>query len=289
MILSNLYRSFTESFRNISDSPAADAAILICHCLGISRTELALHPEKEVPAEKLDELERLRKERENGKPVAYLTGERGFYECVFKVTEDVLIPRADTEILVETAVSDLQKLLPEKKEVRILDLCCGTGCIGISVALVLARSFEKVFLTLSDLSEKALAVCRENVRDLVHDANIKVQVIQGSLFENIESSFDAILSNPPYIRSSVIPSLEKQVQYEPLMALDGGEDGLDFVREIAKQAKNRLAPGGLLEMEIGYDQAKASVDILRENGYEEISVIRDLGGNDRVVKGTIRH
>ncbi|MBR6348023.1 MAG: hypothetical protein IKR80_03625, partial [Spirochaetales bacterium] len=130
MTLSNRFRSFTESFRNISDSPSADAAILICHCLGISRTELALHPGKEVPAEKLGELEKLGKERENGKPVAYLTGERGFYECVFKVNEDVLIPRADTEILVESAISDLQELLPEKKEVRILDLCCGTGCIG---------------------------------------------------------------------------------------------------------------------------------------------------------------
>ena len=289
MTLSNLFRSFTESFRNISDSPSSDAAILICHCLGISRTELALHPEKEVPTEKIGELERLGKERENGKPGAYLTGERGFYECVFKVTEDVLIPRADTEILVESAISDLQELLPEKKEVRILDLCCGTGCIGISVAKVLACSFGKVFLTLSDLSEKALEVCRENAGNLICETNIAVQCIRGNLFENITGYFDAILSNPPYIRTGVIPSLEKQVRYEPLMALDGGEDGLDFVREIAGQAKKHLVPGGLLEMEIGYDQAHSSSSILRENGYEEISVIRDLGGNDRVVKGTIRH
>ena len=285
MTRSKLLVSFTDSFKSVSDSPAADAAILICRCLDITRAELFLYPDKEVPEEKLDELERIRTERANGRPVAYLTSERGFYECIFKVTDDVLIPRADTEILVESALSDLLKLLPGKKEVRVPDLCCGSGCIGISVALVLARSFEKVFLTLSDLSEKALKVCRENVSDLIHDSNIFVRCVQGNLFDNIKGSFDAVLSNPPYIRTDVIASLEKQVQYEPHMALDGGKDGLDFVRNISLQARSHLVPGGLLEMEIGFDQAEDEKAILRDAGFTEIEVLKDLGGNDRVVKG----
>ncbi len=286
MNLSQLYKSFCDSFKTISDSPAADARILICHCLQINQTQLALFPDEEVPSEKLVELEKLRKARENGEPVAYLTGERGFYECVFKVSRDTLIPRADTETLVEEAIADITECFEDRQEVRILDLCCGTGCIGISVAKVLSECFDKVSLTLADVSDKAMAICKENVKYLIEEDNIEVSFVMGNLFENIkDSSFDAILSNPPYIASSVIPTLEKQVQFEPVLALDGGKDGLDFVRRIAEQAKEHLRTGGLLEMEIGYDQAEESTLILEKNGYSFVEVIQDLAGNDRVIKG----
>ena len=230
--------------------------------------------------------------RQSGEPVAYITGERGFYESVFKVSEATLIPRADTETLVEDAVrelkglsSDLQSRLPEKKEVRILDLCCGTGCIGISVAKALATSFKRITLTLSDLSERALEVCRANADSLITEKNIDVSIIRSDMFNDIrETAYNAILSNPPYIRSSVIPGLEKQVRFEPHMALDGGEDGLDFVRIIADDASRHLVPGGLLEIEIGYDQADEASLLLTQSGYQGISVLKDLGGNDRVVK-----
>jgi len=284
--LSQLYKSFCDSFKDISDSPASDAKILICHCIEITQTHLALYGDEEVPEDKLKELEKLRQARLEGQPVAYLTGERGFYECIFKVSPDTLIPRADTETLVEEAIADITELCEEQQEVKILDLCCGTGCIGISVAKVLSECFDKVSLTLADVSQKAMAVCKENAKDLIEEDNIETSLVIGNLFENIKDrSFDAILSNPPYIASAVIPTLEKQVQFEPKLALDGGKDGLDFVRQIANQAKDHLRAGGLLEMEIGYDQAKDSISILEKAGYSSIEVIQDLAGNDRVIKG----
>ena len=287
MTLPQLYKSFTQSFADISDSPAADARILICSCLGITQTQLALATDDQVPVEKEAELEELRKARAQGMPVAYLTGERGFYESVFMVTEDTLIPRADTETLVEEALADIVERFQDKESIRILDLCCGTGCIGISVAKVLSECFDRVFLTLADVSDKAMEVCRQNAGGLIEEEdNIDVSFAVGDLFDAVkDSDFDAILSNPPYIASSVIPTLEKQVRFEPVLALDGGPDGLDFVRRIAAEAPSRLADGGLLMMEIGYDQGQASVQILKDNGFTETDVIKDLGNNDRVVKG----
>ena len=284
MNLSELYNSFTDAFRETSDSPSADAAILICHCLGITRTQLVLSPNEEIPQEKLEELMRIKAARENGEPVAYLTGERGFYECVFSVSHDTLIPRADTETLVEEAVADIAETFEDRPEIRILDLCCGTGCIGISVAKVLSEVFDKVTLVLSDVSEKAMDVCRKNAEALIEEDNIEVEFNTGNLFEGLDGVFDAVLSNPPYIATSVIPTLEKQVQFEPVLALDGGADGLDFVRRIAASAKDHLVPGGILQMEIGYDQGKEARDILRKEGYRKISVIKDLEDCDRVVK-----
>ena len=286
MTLPELYRSFTQSFADVGDSPAADARILICSCLGITQTQLALATDDPVPPEKMAELEDLRKARAEGMPVAYLIGERGFYESVFRVTNDTLIPRADTETLVEEALADIVERFQEQESIRILDLCCGTGCIGISVAKVLSECFEKVYLTLADVSDKAMDVCRQNAEALIEEDNIELRFAVGDLFDAVGSpDFDAILSNPPYIASSVIPTLEKQVLFEPVLALDGGPDGLDFVRRIASQAPAHLADGGLLMMEIGYDQGQTSRDILRDNGFTEIDVIRDLGNNDRVVKG----
>ena len=284
MNLSELYNSFTDAFRETSDSPSADAAILICHCLGITRTQLVLSPNEEIPQDKLEELMRIKAARENGEPVAYLTGERGFYECVFSVSPDTLIPRADTETLVEEAVADIAETFEDRPEIRILDLCCGTGCIGISVAKVLSEVFDKVTLVLSDVSEKAMDVCRKNAEALIEEDNIEVTFSTGNLFEGLDGVFDAVLSNPPYIATSVIPTLEKQVQFEPVLALDGGADGLDFVRNIAASAKDHLVPGGILQMEIGYDQGKEARDILRKEGYRKISVIKDLEDCDRVVK-----
>ena len=286
MTLPELYRSFVRSFEDISDTPAADARILICTCLGLTQTQLALATDEEVPADKLPELDALRTARCAGKPVAYLTGERGFYESVFRVTEDTLIPRADTETLVEEALADIVERFQDQDGIRILDLCCGTGCIGISVAKVLSECFESVSLTLADLSEKAMAVCRQNAEELVTEENIDLEFAVGNLFDCVGAvPFDVILSNPPYIPSAVVPTLEKQVLFEPLMALDGGADGLDFIRAISRGARDRLVPGGLLEMEIGYDQGDAATSVLEGDGYHEVSIVRDLGNNDRVVKG----
>ena len=286
MTLPELYKSFVKSFEDISDSPAADARILICTCLGLTQTQLALATTEEVPADKLPELDALRTARCEGRPVAYLTGERGFYESVFRVTEDTLIPRADTETLVEEALADIVERYQDQESIRILDLCCGTGCIGISVAKVLSECFDNVSLTLADLSEKAMEVCRQNAEELVTEENIDLEFAVGDLFGCVgDEPFDVILSNPPYIPSAVVPTLEKQVLFEPRMALDGGADGLDFIRTISRDARTLLVPGGLLEMEIGYDQGAAATSILEGDGYSDVEIVKDLGNNDRVVKG----
>ncbi len=285
MKLRQLYLDLKQSFKDISDSPDSDARIIICHCLSMDNTAFALAMEEEVPDDKLKTIKSHGKRRQEGEPVAYITGERGFYECVFKVSPATLIPRADTETLVEDAIVSLTNI-GDKEQIKIVDLCCGTGCIGISVAKVLSRTFKRVCLTLSDISEEAMEICRQNVQNLITEKNIEVVFRLGDLFETIaDTDYDAILSNPPYIQRDIIPTLEKQVQFEPKLALDGGEDGLDIVRRIAEEATRHLAVGGLLEMEIGHDQAADASIILAEEGYSEIAVIQDLGGNDRVVKG----
>ena len=285
MTIRKLTSSYSDSFKNISDTPELDARVIVCHVLGLDSTQLFLKMDDELSEGKTREVESALKRRQGGEPVAYITGERGFYECTFKVSEATLIPRADTETLVEDSIETLKSLSGESDEIRILDLCCGTGCIGISVAKALAGSFKKINLTLSDLSDKALEVCKMNADSLISEKNIDVSIIRSNMFNDIrETAYNAILSNPPYIKSEVIPGLDKQVHFEPHMALDGGEDGLDFVRIIATEASKYLVSGGLLEIEIGYDQAQDTSLLLAESGYREITVLKDLGNNDRVVK-----
>ncbi len=269
----------------MSGTPELDARLIVCHILDLEPSQLFLRLDEELSDEVAVKLESQLRRRQSGEPVAYITGERGFYESVFKVSEATLIPRADTETLVDDAVRELRDLAGETEEIKILDLCCGTGCIGISVAKALASSFKRITLTLSDLSERALEVCRANADSLITEKSIDVSIIRSDMFNDIrETAYNAILSNPPYIRSSVIPGLEKQVRFEPHMALDGGEDGLDFVRIIADDASRHLVPGGLLEIEIGYDQADEASLLIAQSGYSDITVLKDLGGNDRVVK-----
>ena len=289
MTLRKIISTYSDSYKGVSDTPELDARLIVCHVLDLEPSQLFLRLDDDLPDEMLDKINTALQRRQSGEPVAYITGERGFYESVFKVSEATLIPRADTETLVDDAVRELRDLAGETEEIKILDLCCGTGCIGISVAKALATSFKRITLTLSDLSERALEVCRANEDSLITEKNIDVSIIRSDMFNDIrETAYNAILSNPPYIRSSVIPGLEKQVRFEPHMALDGGEDGLDFVRIIADDASRHLAVGGLLEIEIGYDQADEASLLLAQSGYQGISVLKDLGGNDRVVKARKR-
>ena len=285
MTIRKLISSYSDSFKDISDTPELDARVIVCHVMDLDSAQLFLRLDDELSEENARLVESALRRRQGGEPVAYITGERGFYECTFKVSDATLIPRADTETLVEDSIKTLKSLFNECDDIRILDLCCGTGCIGISVAKALAGSFKRITLTLSDLSDKALEICRSNAESLIMEKNIEVSIIRSDMFKEIrETAYNAILSNPPYIKRDVIPGLEKQVQFEPHMALDGGEDGLDFVRIIATEASKHLIAGGLLEIEIGYDQAQDTSLLLAESGYREISVLKDLGDNDRVVK-----
>ena len=217
-------------------------------------------------------------------PLAQILGRQSFYGLDFFVNEDVLIPRADTECLVDLVLEDYAELAKQAgktyAEKRILDLCTGSGCIGISVA----KHLPYQELLLVDLSEKALAVAKKNAE--MHLGG-NVRLLQSDLLTEVQGKkYSLLLSNPPYIVSRVIPGLEREVsEYEPKMALDGGEDGLLFYRRIAKEAKKVLLPGARLYLEIGYDQGESVKDIFQKEGYEEVEVFPDLSGNPRVVRG----
>lgn len=217
-------------------------------------------------------------------PLAQILGRQSFYGLDFFVNEDVLIPRADTECLVDLVLEDYADLAKQAEktyaEKRILDLCTGSGCIGISVA----KHLPYQELLLVDLSEKALAVAKKNAEKHLGG---NVRLLQSDLLTEVqEKRFSLLLSNPPYIVSKVIPDLEREVsEYEPKMALDGGEDGLIFYRRIAREAKKVLLPGARLYLEIGYDQGESVKDIFQKEGYQEVEVFPDLAGNPRVVRG----
>lgn len=240
-------------------------------------------------------------------PLAQILGRQSFYGLDFYVNENVLIPRADTECLVDLVLEDYAELAKQagktyaekrnsahvsnkheddvenganSSSLKILDLCTGSGCIGISVA----KHLPYQELLLVDLSEKALAVAKKNAEKHLGG---NVRLLQSDLLTEVqEKRFSLLLSNPPYIVSKVIPDLEREVsEYEPKMALDGGEDGLIFYRRIAKEAKKVLLPGARLYLEIGYDQGESVKDIFQKEGYEAVEVFPDLAGNPRVVRG----
>ena len=210
-------------------------------------------------------------------PLQQILGSQEFMGLTFRVTPDVLIPRQDTETLVE-------QVLHEQKDpdIRLLDLCTGSGCIAISLAV--KGGYESV--TATDLSEEALKVAERNAK--THQKKIIFR--QGDLFSTLPrteaGTFDIITSNPPYIPTAVIATLEPEVrEHEPMMALDGTEDGLRFYRQIAQEAGTWLKPGGAIYLEIGYDQGEAVSGLLREAGFDKVRVVKDLPGKDRVVCG----
>lgn len=259
--------------------------------LHIDRAEFYMNPDGKVKEELLEELERVLKQREQRVPLQYLMGECEFMGYDFYVDERVLIPRQDTECLVELAVESIRekkvKLGQEYSEadhgenvskVKVLDLCTGSGCIGISVA----KLCPDTEVTLADISEGALSVAKKNADNLGAD----VTLIRGNLFENIEGRFDYILSNPPYIPSEVIEGLMPEVkEHEPRLALDGEADGLSFYRKIINEAPDYLNPEGRIYFEIGAEQGKDLIRLMDERGFSEVKVHKDLAGLDRIVTG----
>ena len=227
---------------------------------------------RSLPPEQLSEALR---HRCAGYPLQYLLGEWDFYHESYEVSEDCLIPRADTELLVERAV----ELLPP--DARFLDLCTGSGCIAIST--LCARPDTSAVAV--ELYEKTLALAKRNAKR--NGAAERVELLRADVLQSpprgIGDGFHAILSNPPYIRADVMPTLQREVQHEPAAALCGGEDGLDFYRAILTHWAPLLAPDGFLLFEIGYDQRKALAALAEKHGFSH-TVWRDLGGNDRVVR-----
>lgn len=270
----------------------SDARLLLEYVCGTDRNTLLAHPELVVSEEQIENYVNCIHKRRERIPLQYIIGTQDFMGLQFYVNQDVLIPRQDTEILVE-------EVMPHVHDgMHILDLCTGSGCILISL-LQYSNHCAGVG---ADLSEAALKVAFYNAENILSEKGMtvcmggavpvqdEVHFIRGDLYEALEQTdtkFDIIVSNPPYIASAVIPTLEPEVAaHEPLQALDGGEDGLSFYRRIAGSAGKYLMRGGMLFFEIGYDQAEAVSGLMADAGFIDIEIKKDYAGLDRVVFGT---
>lgn len=255
------------------ENAKGDAWTLLEHLTHITKTKYYLNIHQEIEQELQQQYQSLIQKRASHIPLQYLTGEQEFMGLKFLVNEHVLIPRQDTEVLVELL---LERITGNE---NILDMCTGSGCIAISLAKI--KGLQNV--TAVDISASALEVAKKNAK--LQEVP-EIQWVCSNLFEKIEGTFDVIVSNPPYIASKELEELMPEVKhYEPLHALDGKEDGLYFYRKITKAAGRYLAIGGILAYEIGYDQAESVGQIMEEMGFCNIEIYPDLAGLDRVVIG----
>lgn len=251
-----------------------DAWYLLQYVTGVDRTRYLCDRNCRVPEEQTTVYRELIGKRTERIPLQQITHEQEFMGLPFYINEHVLIPRQDTEVLVEEA----GKLLKERKKAKLLDMCTGSGCILIS----LVKRYGAEQAVGVDISEEALRVASYNAEK----NQVEVVLQQSDLFSKVNGRYDIIVSNPPYIRTSVIAALEPEVrEHEPVLALDGREDGLYFYRRITEQAGKFLNPGGYLIFEIGHDQGDEVSQLLVLHGYTEVRVIRDLAGLDRVCMG----
>lgn len=258
------------------ETPQLDARLLMSEVLGRDEVFLIAHGEYELTAEQQNRFRKLAAERAAHKPIAYLINRREFMGLNFFVDERVLIPRPDTEILCEAALSDIRQAAGA---IRLLDCCCGSGCIGLSIL----NYADNVTAVLSDISPEALAVAKINSEQL--GLSERADLVCSDLLSDVAGSFDIIVSNPPYIESGEIDSLAPEIsEYEPVIALDGGLSGLAVYTRLAAQAKGRLNHGGRIYLEIGSTQAEAVSGILASEGFSDIGVISDYAGLDRVVR-----
>ncbi|HEX3477565.1 MAG TPA: peptide chain release factor N(5)-glutamine methyltransferase [Kofleriaceae bacterium] len=255
-----------------------EAQILLAHVLGCTRMQLYTGFDKPLADAELASYRGLIKRRLAGEPVSYLVGETEFWGLPFHVEPSVLVPRPDTETVIEVArVARPDRAAP----CRILDLCTGSGVIAVS----LAREYPAAQVVATELSPAAAALARRNVaRNAVAD---RVEVREGDLFAPVRGErFDLIAANPPYIASPVIPTLSPEVRREPVIALDGGPDGLAFYDRICAEAREHLVPGGAIVLEHGFDQADAVAARLAAAGFTGVTLVHDLGKNPRVTRGT---
>ncbi|WP_099468827.1 peptide chain release factor N(5)-glutamine methyltransferase [Konateibacter massiliensis] len=249
-----------------------DAWYLLEYTIKADRSYFLLHQQEELEADQEKDYMACLQLRGNHIPLQHITKEQEFMGLTFQVNENVLIPRQDTEVLVE----EVQKRL--KSGMTVLDMCTGSGCIIISL------KHQKSDITAfgSDISDKALEVAKENAKRNDTD----VSFVKSDMFAEIQGAFDIIVSNPPYIPTEVIGGLMEEVkEHEPMLALDGKEDGLYFYREIIQKARGYLKQGGFLCFEIGHDQGEEVSALMREVGFQDVAVIKDLAGLDRVVVG----
>ena len=272
--------SWTESYfqSHSIDSPRLTGELLLAYSLDITRLDLYLQHDRPLNKNELSHFKALIKKRTENQPLAYITGEKGFYESDFRVTKDVLIPRPDTETIVEQALKIL-KVNKKNRPWNILELGTGSGAIIIS----LAKEKPHNYYFASDFSIAALEIAKKNAEKII---NNKIIFFCTDWFSSIKESmqFDLIISNPPYIPSSDIAKLEPEIrEFEPMLALDGGKDGLNSIRFILKKAHCCLTPGGVILLEIGFDQKDRLINIVNKySQYPSIKFIKDLAGHNRV-------
>jgi release factor glutamine methyltransferase len=277
-------RDAVDSLNGKASTPLLDAQVLLAHVLHTDKLYLIVNKDRILTEKEHDEYNKLVKKRLEGVPVQYLVKNQEFMGLDFYVEEGVLIPRPDTEILIEKVLDNIDK----GKKYNIVDIGTGSGAITVSLAKLIPNSFVYSI----DICRKALEIGRKNAKK--HGVLDKIHFLHGSIFKpldeiNLKGKVDILVSNPPYIPTKDIENLQIEVsKYEPKTALDGGEDGLRFYREIIDKAPEYLKNEGFIALEIGYDQAEKVVDLMKEKKcYNGIEVTKDLAGIDRVISGKL--
>ena len=281
MVINSLLKIGMEKLEKRDYSnPLLESRLLLTYLLDVDDLYVYVNGNEEVSEENVDKFLKLLEKRSNGYPLQYILNEANFMGLDFYVEDGVLIPRSDTEVLVEYVLEYIDSM--DNKDIRLLDIGIGSG------AIVLSTAYHRPFIDAYgvDIEDKPIYVTKKNIEKF---GLSNVKIYKGDLFEPFDfsefyNSFDIITSNPPYIESEDIETLQVEVsEYEPMSALDGGEDGLIFYRRIAKRAKRFLSENGLLIFEIGYNQGESVSEILKEEGYKNISVLKDIQDLDRVV------
>jgi len=276
MTYKELYNSIVKRLELAGiDEAESDTRLLFYYILGMERADLVMKARDEAADDEVKRILDAVDVRETRVPLQHITGKQNFMGLEFNVTPDVLIPRFDTECLVE------ETMLVCNDGDKVLDVCTGSGCILIS----LMKYKNDITGIGCDISRAALEVAEKNAREML----LNPLFVESDLFENVlEGDFDIIVSNPPYIRSEVIDSLAPEVkEHDPMLALDGGEDGLIFYRRLTKEAHSYLKKGGWLLVEIGYDQGEDVKELFCINGFKDVEIIKDLAGFERIVKGKL--
>lgn len=282
MTLSQLYRKVRSDFQNFGvDSPQYDAMCLMEHFFGVNRAELVVMGDKLPETELEQEFLKAVEKRSSGYPLQYILGKWTFMDIPLFVGEGVLVPRDDTEVLVREAIERIKSI----ENPKVIDLCSGSGAVALAVAKACPRA--EVFAV--ELSELAFLYLEKNIE---YNGCKNVKAVKGDMFKLhtnfADGEFDAVLSNPPYIKSDVIATLAKEVQHEPKLALDGGADGMIFYNAIAENWKVKIRKNGFIGVEIGEDLTDEVVDLFKTNMLEDISVFKDMAELDRAIFGTVR-
>ncbi|KAB3530335.1 peptide chain release factor N(5)-glutamine methyltransferase [Alkaliphilus pronyensis] len=281
----DILKSATEKLKSSQiDTPRLDAEVILSSVLGVDRIQLHIYPEREISWEICRRYWGLVEKRIKLMPIQYIINRQEFMGLEFFVEEGVLIPRGDTEILVEEVIN-LNNIYYNNTDVKILDIGTGSGAITVSLAKLITNSF----VISIDISPLALTIAKKNANS--HGVQQRISFLEGNLLEpllnkGLEETLCFIVSNPPYIPTKAVNELSAQVKdYEPELALNGGEDGLDFYRKIVNESPKYLKNNGWLLFEIGYDQGNAVSSLMLDKGFSEVKIVKDLAGLDRVVKG----